>query len=243
MNWRNVATIATKDLGILVTRRSVRLSLILLPLGVAIGLPQVARFAGNGGIPAALLPRFLTAFLFFFAVTATILPVAIASYSLVGEKIERSLEPLLATPAADGEILLGKGLAAFVPPIAAIWIGGVVFMALSDQETRARLGHPYFPNGTAILILAVIVPLMAILSVEYSVLVSARASDVRAAQQAATLVVLPSMALYVLAEVGAITLNMATLGVVAGVLAVIDAALAIASRATFRREDILTRWA
>lgn len=241
MNYRNVATIAAKDMGIVLTRRSVRLSLILLPLGVAVGLPQVARFAG-GGIPAGFLPRFLTAFLFFFAVIATMLPVAIASYSLVGEKVERSLEPLLATPATDGEILLGKGIAAFVPPIAAIWAGGVVFMAASDAETRARLGHVYFPNGTAILILAVIVPLMAILAVEYSVLVSARASDVRAAQQAGILVVLPSTALYVTTEVGAITLDMASLGVVAVILAVIDAALAFASRATFRREEILTRW-
>ena len=166
MNWQNVTTIAAKDMGIVVSRRSVRLSLILLPLGVAIGLPQVARFA-SGGIPAWLLPRFLTAFLFFFVVIATMLPVAIASYSLVGEKIERSLEPLLATPATDGEILLGKGIAAFVPPIVAIWIGGVVFMALSDEETHARLGHLYFPNATAILILAVFVPLAAILFVEY----------------------------------------------------------------------------
>ena len=242
MNARNVATIAGKDMHILVSRRSVRLSLILLPLGVAIGLPQVARFAGNGGIPATLLPRFLTAFLFFFAVIATMLPVAIASYSLVGEKVERGLEPLLATPATDGEILLGKALAAFLPPIAAIWAGAVAFMALSDQETHARLGHLYFPNGTAILILAVIVPLMAILSVEYSVLVSARASDVRAAQQAGILVVLPSMALYVTTEVGAITLDMTTLGVVAVILAVVDTVLALASRATFRREEILTRW-
>ena len=241
MNWRNVTTIAAKDMGILVTRRSVRLSLILLPLGVAVGLPQVARFAG-GGIPAGLLPRFLTAFLFFFAVIAVMLPVAIASYSLVGEKIERSLEPLLATPATDSEILLGKGLAAFLPPIAAIWIGGVVFMALSDRETLARLGHPYFPNAAAILILAVFVPLMAIMSVEYSVLVSARSTDVRAAQQAGILIILPAVALYVLAEIGAITLDVATLSVVAGILAVVDVGLALASRATFQREEILTRW-
>ena len=139
MNARNVATIAAKDMGLVVGRRSVRLSLILLPLGVAIGLPQVARFA-SGGIPASLLPQFLTAFLFFFAVIATILPVAIASYSLVGEKVERSLEPLLATPATDGEILLGKGIAAFVPPLVAIWVGGVVFMALSDAETDTLSG-------------------------------------------------------------------------------------------------------
>src|SRR5262249_58417232 len=104
--------------------------------------------------------------------------------SLEGE-VGRSGGRVSRTAAAAGETLRGRGVGAFVPPIAAIWIGGVVFMALSDQETRAKLGHPYFPNGTAILILAVIVPLMAILSVEYSVLVSARASDVRAAQQAA----------------------------------------------------------
>ncbi len=242
MNARNVATIAAKDMGVVLGRLSVRLSLILLPLGVAIGLPQVARFAG-GGIPGWLLPQFLTAFLFFFAVIATMMPVAIASYSLVGEKVERSLEPLLATPATDGEILLGKGIAAFVPPIVAIWIGGVVFMALSDVETHARLGHPYFPSATGMLILGVFVPLTAILSVEYSVLVSARTSDVRAAQQAGILIVLPAVTLYVLAEIGTITLDVATLSVAAGVLAVIDIALALASRATFRREEILTRWA
>ena len=33
------------------------------------------------------------------------LPANLASYSMVGEKVERSLEPLLATPASDGEIL------------------------------------------------------------------------------------------------------------------------------------------
>ena len=242
MNARNVTAIAAKDLGIVAGRRSVRLALVLLPLGVAIGLPQVARFA-SGGIPAWLLPRFLTAFLFFFAVIAVMLPVAIASYSLVGEKIERSLEPLLATPATDGEILLGKGLAAFLPPVAAIWIGGVVFMVLSDLQTHARLGHPYFPNATGLLILAVFVPLMAIMSVEYSVLVSARSTDVRAAQQAGILVVLPAVALYVLAEIGTITLDLATLGVATAILAAVDVALAFVSRATFRREEILTRWA
>jgi ABC-2 type transport system ATP-binding protein len=35
----------------------------------------------------------------------------------------------------------------------------------------------------------------------------------------------------------------ASLGVIAGVLAAVDGALAIASLATFRREEILTRWA
>ena len=90
--------------------------------------------------------------------------------------------------------------------------------------------------------LTIVVPLMAIMSVEYSVLVSARSTDVRAAQQAGILIILPAVALYVLAEIGTITLDVATLSVVAGILAVVDVALALASRATFQREEILTRW-
>lgn len=183
MSWRNVATIAAKDLRILLAKRSIRLALALFPLVVAVGLPQVARYSGGqGGIPASVLPQVLNAFIFFFVIVAAILPTAIASYSLVGEKVERSLEPLLATPVTDGEILLGKGIAAFAPPIAAVWAGAVLFMALSDQETHPKLGYLYFPNGTAIMIVAVLAPLTAILSVGYSVVISARVSDVRAAQ-------------------------------------------------------------
>jgi len=242
MNARTVATIAAKDMGIVLGRRSVRLSLILLPLGIAIGLPQVARFAG-GGIPIGLLPRFLTAFLFFFAVIAVMLPVAIASYSLVGEKIERSLEPLLATPVTDGEVLAGKGLAAFLPPIAAIWAASVLFMALCDELTRGELGRLYFPNTTALLIVGVVAPLAAIFGVEYSVLISSRLSDVRPVHQLATLSVLPFAGVYVAAQVGAVTLDQPTLAVIAGALAALDAVLFAATRATFRREEILIRWA
>lgn len=185
MSARNVATIAAKDLRILVAKRSVSLSIIMFPLIAAIGLPLVIRYAGSrhGGIPATVLPRLLNSFVFFFVIGAAVLPTAIASYSLVGEKVERSLEPLLATPVTDGEILLGKAIAASVPPIVVIWAGSLVFMTLTDQFTRPKLGHLYFPNGTATFILAVIAPLAA-------------------------------------ADVG----------------------LFFASRATFRREEILTRW-
>src|SRR5262249_40144860 len=98
-------------------------------------------------------------------------------------------------------------------------------------------------NATALLILGVFVPLMAILSVEYSVLVSARSTDVRAAQQAGMLILLPAAALYVLAEIGAITLDPGTLAVAAGILAAIDLALAFAGGAAFRRKELLPRWA
>ena len=119
------------------------------------------------------------------------IPTPIASYSLVGEKVEKSLEPLLATPTTDSEILLGKGIAAFLPPIGAIFGGATIFMVLIDLVTYGRLGYYYFPNLNTGIVLFLMVPLAAIMSVEWNVIVSSRVSDVRAAQQLGALIDAP----------------------------------------------------
>ena len=100
-------------------------------LGISRVLVAIESVAGPGVISASVAP-FLNAFSFWFVIGAASLPAGIASYSIVGEKIQKSLEPLLATPMTDGEILLGKSIASFVPPIAAIWASSVVFMVLMD---------------------------------------------------------------------------------------------------------------
>lgn len=43
-------------------------------------------------------------------------------------------------------------------------------------------------------------------------------------------------------EIGLLTVDMTTLGVMAAILALLDLVLYITSRATFRREQILTNW-
>ena len=70
--------------------------------------------------------------IYIFVILATVLPSTIAAYSIVGEKVEKTLEPLLATPTTDGEILLGKSIASFIPPILSTWIGASIFMAATD---------------------------------------------------------------------------------------------------------------
>ena len=75
----------------------------------------------------------------YLVVIAAILPSNIASYSFVGEKIEKSLEPLLATPTTDGELLLGKSLAAFVPCIAVTYLGAAISAPIVDIGHTSRL--------------------------------------------------------------------------------------------------------
>ncbi len=244
MSLADVATIATKDLRLAWRRRSIKNALIAFPLITALGLPIVLHFAGHrtGGIPASALPALLSGFQFFFVIGAATLPTAIAAYALVGEKIERSLEPLLATPVRDVDVLLGKSIAAWIPAVAATMAGNVLFMVIADLETHAKLGYRYFPNAATLLVLLLLIPLVAALSVQMSVLVSARVSDVRSAQQIGALVSVPFLALYITVEIGAVTLDARSVALVALVLAALLVGLFFLARATFNREEILTRW-
>ena len=241
----DVLTIAAKDVSVTLRRRSIVAALVAFPLLVGLGLPLMLVLTGRktGGLPSPdVLVRLLASFQFFFVIGAAALPTTIAAYSFVGEKVERSLEPLLATPVSDVDVLLGKALAAVVPSILSMWIGMTVFMTVADIQSHGRLGYWFFPTTTAVIVMLLLVPLVATASAEISVLVSARASDVRSAQQTGTLIVLPFAAIYVASEVGALTLDPASMLLLAAVLAVLVVALFLAARAAFNREEILTRW-
>jgi ABC-2 type transport system permease protein len=236
--------VATKDMRVFLRKKYAIYSMVLFPLVVGIGLPLVLHFAGarQGGLSSTRLPILMSSFSFFFLIGAASLPTVLASYSLVGEKIEKSLEPLLAAPITDSELLLGKSIAAFIPPIAAIYISSIVFMALSNLVTHNTLGYLYFPNWTMGLILLLLAPLSAILSIEWSVIVSSRASDARAAQMQGLFIVLPLAAIYVASEIGAISLDTKTLLIISGVILIADIILFFLSTRTFQREEILTKW-
>jgi hypothetical protein len=115
-------------------------------------------------------------------------------------------------------------------------------MGLSNLWTHNILGYSYFPNWNIGLILLAVVPLAALLSIEWSVIVSSRATDVRAAQLQSMLVIIPFFIIYILTEIGAITLDTRTIGIISGVILVADIILFFLSTKTFQREEILTKW-
>jgi len=242
--------IARKDFATFRTKRYVIYSLVVTPLFISIGLPSLIWLGiGNAPIPPSQLPAIIgglndvfNAFSFLFVLIAGILPISIGTYSIVGEKLEKTLEPLLATPTTDGEILLGKVIAAFLPSVIATYAGAVIFMVLMDAVTSTKLGYVYFPNWTVAVILLITVPLISILSTEFNVIISARVSDVRAAQQFGALIVLPLVAIYIATEIAFVSLTPANLLIISAIILVIDALLFSLSRATFRREEILTKW-
>jgi ABC-2 type transport system permease protein len=244
MRFSQAWLIARHDMGIFGHKRGVIGPLIGLPLGVAIGFPLlvdylVATYPGSGF--DTYLPQLINAFSFWFVIGAASLPTAIAAYSIVGEKVEKSLEPLLSTPTTDGEILLGKTLAAFVPTVLAIWAGSVLFQVFIDGATRGALGYWYYPNGEMFVILFVLVPLVCLYAIELSVIVSSRVTDARSAQQYASVTFVPLIFLYVAGEIG-FSLDTTNLLYISGIFAVLVLVLFQVSRRIFHREEILTRW-
>jgi ABC-2 type transport system permease protein len=245
MRFSQAWIIALHDFAIFRKKRGIVTGLIALPLGVALGFPALTWYiiqqAGTTSI-SSYLPGLIDAFSFWFVIGAAILPTAISSYGIIGEKIERSLEPLLTTPTTDGEILLGKVLAAFLPTMIVIWAGSVLFQFNIDLVTHNALGYLYFPNWEMAAILFVLAPLASLYAIEFSVIVSSRATDARSAQQYGSVIFVPLIFVYIGSEIGSVDLAGVDILYIAAIFAVLVLALFFASTRLFHREEILTRW-
>jgi ABC-2 type transport system permease protein len=178
----------------------------------------------------------------FYLLMPGIMPTLIAAYSIAGEKKNGTLEPMLATPVHATDILLGKTLAAVVPAVLLTWASFVVYALLVNGFTSGTFDSPLLPNALWGIALLITGPLLAVLSVYVSILVSARLSDVRAAQQVSAVIVVPIMGLFVVQLFGWVTLSVNVLLAVSAVLLVVDIILIKLGSAVFQREEILTRW-
>jgi ABC-2 type transport system permease protein len=181
-------------------------------------------------------------FMLFFMLMPLAIPVTIASYSIVGEKTTRTLEPVLATPVTTLELLAGKALAAAIPGVGVTWIGFVVFafgarLIATSPVVVARLTDPLW-----LMAIFVVGPLLAVASVSVAVMVSSRANDPRVAEQLSMLVILPLLAVFFGQIAGFFFINERLILWMAFALALIDAGLLAFATHLFQRETILTRW-
>jgi len=234
--------IARKELKVISRKRSIIFYNVGLPLIVAVAFSLEVKNLTTSGIPPNL-SQAAESIIYLFVILATVLPSTIAAYSIVGEKIEKTLEPLLATPTTDGEILLGKGIAAFILPILSTWIAASIFMAATDYILRsAGLSYNYFPNWNAGVMLLLLAPLASVLSIEIAVIASSRVTDVRGANQIAGLMFIPFVVVFFLETQGIFTFNVGSLMIFALAVLILDAGLFFVSKSTFNREEILTKW-
>jgi len=244
MDLQSAWSVAAKDFKIYRKKINVIRATIAFPLVVAVLFPLILNYSihkQQTAVAVALAPSLMDAFSIWFVIASVTIPTAIASYSLVGEKLQKSLEPLLVTPMSDGDILLGKCISGLLIPVTSIYVGSIIFMVLMDHFTQSVLGYLYYPNWHMGAILLV-VPLASLMSVEINIIISARMTDARSAQQLGALLMIPFFGLYLASELGIFPFTNTNLLILAGVIALVDLAFFFVSKATFQREEILTKW-
>ena len=219
--------------------KMVLFGVIFLPL-VMVGMSVFMLTVGEGSDdPAAQIALFNTSLLYFMVLPAVI-PLAIAVYSIVGEKEQTTLEPLLATPLSDRELFLGKALASVLPAVLINWISFGLFLA----ATRILAGEFLLQTLTAPWLASIfgLSPLLALFSVGVTMIVSSRASDARAAYQFSSLAILPGLIPLIIYSSIQTLVDLRLVVLEGGVLIVAGAVVLWIAIRLFKREQILTRW-
>jgi len=155
--------------------------------------PTVTLLRISGSATATVVDRSVGVTSLLLLVVPAVIPPIIAAYSVIGERDQGTLEPLLGAPVTPSELLLGKALAAFVPSVAVAYVLYFV-AAISIRVGAARVVSDVVWHPPQVLAQLLFTPLLAAWSIWVGIGISTRASDVRVAQQLATLAGLPLLA-------------------------------------------------
>lgn len=175
--------------------------------------------------------------LYLLAVPALV-PAALSSYSVVGERLQGTLEPVLTTPIRRSELLLGKALAAFLPSVLVAYLVFGVYVGIVELFAHPGVAAALI-RGPDVVAQLVFTPLLATWSIWVGIAISARSADPRNAGQLAILATLPTVAITSLVAFGVIP-DTRVVAITFGVgLVVLDRLGARFAAALFDRERLI----
>jgi ABC-type Na+ efflux pump permease subunit len=212
----------------LVTMAIIPVVFLLQPLIYILNLP-----------PAASVPLSHKHELLYMLGIPALVPAVIAASSVVTERQQGTLEPVLTTPIRREEFLLAKAIAPLAPAIAVSYAVYGVFVIIIELFAHPGVA-PALLQGPVILAQLVFTPLLALWSIWVGIAISTRSSDIRAAQQLSVLSNLPLVALSTLVAFNAIQPTLGLALAFGGALIVVDRLGWRVVSAMFDRERLIT---
>jgi ABC-type Na+ efflux pump permease subunit len=210
-SWTRVGALLHKELRDYRRNRFVIGTMAATPV-LFIILPTIQLIAANA-TGKNLSLRIGLSLLYMLVIPVT-MPSVVCAYSVVGEREQGTLEPVLATPIRREEFLIAKALAAFVPTLVIAYAVFGIFLAVA-----ALFAHPVIVSaiyaGPHVLVQLLFTPLLAGWAIWVGIAVSARSTDVRVAQQLsvlgsiAPLIIVALMSLNVITESAALAIGLA----------------------------------
>jgi ABC-type Na+ efflux pump permease subunit len=192
VSLKRVASVVRKEVREFRRNRFVIGTMAVLPL-VFLITPMVTIFKIPASASGPQVKAAVGVISLLMLIIPIVIPPVIAAYSVVGERDQGTLEPVLTTPVRASELLLGKAAAAFLPSVGIAYaIYAVVLISVRAGAAHVVSSVVFHPPELLAQIL--FTPLLALWSIWVGIGISTRASDVRVAQQLATIAGLPLLA-------------------------------------------------
>ena len=177
--------------------------------------------------------------LIYLLIIPAIVPALVGAYSVVGERQQATLEPILTTPIRREELLLGKAIACLVPSLVVAYAVFGIFLLIVELFAHQAIASALI-SGPDLLAQVVFTPLVALLSIWIAMTISARSQDVRVAQQLGIFASLPAAAVAALIALNVIRPTLAFGIAAAGALLILDGIGWRVTSLAFDRERLIT---
>jgi ABC-2 type transport system permease protein len=228
-SWTRVRVISQKELRDYRHNRFIIYTMSLMPL-IFVILPIVALFTIPAEVSSPKLDSRIGLSLLYMLIVPAIVPAALAASSVVGEREQGTLEPVLITPIRREEFLLGKAFAALIPTLVIAYVIFGLFLGCAAVFATPVVASAVF-EGSHLAVQLLFTPLLAGWSIWVGIAISARSSDVRVAQQLGALASFPPLALVALMSLNVIRPTLALALILAAGLLLIDSLAGASSRA------------
>jgi ABC-2 type transport system permease protein len=212
-------------------------AMTILPL-IFIAAPAIQLLAAPAAASSSKLDARIGLSLLYMLMIPAVVPSTVSAYSVIGEREQGTLEPILITPIRSEEFLIGKALAVVIPTLMVAYTIFGIFLAIAALFAHPGIESAIFA-GSHIPIQLAFTPLLACWSIWVGIAISARSSDVRAAQQLSVLANVPPVAIVALMGFNVITPSTGLAAGLAAALLAIDALGWRAVTAMFNRERLI----
>ncbi|HUA06085.1 MAG TPA: ABC transporter permease subunit [Solirubrobacteraceae bacterium] len=237
-SWTRVKAILVKELNDYRRNRFVMVfTMTLLPL-ILIVVPTVQLLAAPAAEASSRLDSRVGLSLLYLLLIPAIVPSMVSAYTVIGEREQGTLEPILITPIRREEFLIGKALAILIPTLVVAYAIFGTFLAVAALFAHPGMRSAIFA-GSHIPVQVVFTPLLAGWSIWVGIAISARSSDVRVAQQLSVFANLPPVAIVALMGFNVITPSTGLAVGLAAALLTVDALGWRAVAAMFDRERLI----
>jgi ABC-2 type transport system permease protein len=250
-----------KEIKEVITNKSIWLPVIIISLMFSVLFPAVFTtiiesivkdpdsinfiakvFPDTANIEIAMLGFIIKQIMVFLLLIPAMLPSLIAPASIVLEKENNTLEPLLATPIRVNQLLLGKTLTSMVPSFLISLLNFVLITMVVDIIANLKFHIRPLPTWEWFVVTFILSPVISFIITMLSLIVSSRSTDIRSAQGIGAVIIFPIYAIIGMQIAGLFMLQIKYIIIACLVLIAFCPLLLKIAIKTFDRENILTRW-